>query len=112
MSPPDHAAILTNGKLRHLVFHRQMELNQPAEAIIEIECRLIMHPSVACDMRRILILYGILHRKIVSLCSCENGFRQQEKRQKKGKSFLSLHANPLYIFHKQISKVCIYIINQ
>ena len=63
-------------------------------------------------MGRIPILYGIPHRKIVFPCSCENGFRQQEKRQKKGKSFLSLHANPLYIFYKQIPKVCIYIINQ
>ena len=63
-------------------------------------------------MGRILILYGIPHRKIVSPCSCENGFRQQKSRQKKGKSFLFLHANPLYLFHKQISKVYIYIINQ
>ena len=63
-------------------------------------------------MGRILILYGIPHRKIVFPCNCEHGFRQQESRQKKGKSFLSLHANPLYLFHKQISKVYIYIINQ
>lgn len=46
-------------------------------------------------MGRIPILYGIPYRKIVFPCSCENGFWQQENRQKKGKSFLSLHANPL-----------------
>ena len=72
-----------------------MELDQPAKAIIEIERRLIMYPPIACDMGRIPILYGIPYRKIVSPCSCENGFWQQENRQKKGKSFLSLHANPL-----------------